>query len=74
MGTISCAVRMVRTQNLLKCVCILGLGDNDEVLDSAEFFDVGTKRWTVTSALKQGRTEHVMSLVYGIPTVIGGTY
>ncbi len=49
-----------------------GLGDNDEVLDSAEFLDLRTLRWTLTSSLKQGRTEHAMSLVYGIPTVIGG--
>ena len=49
-----------------------GLGDDDEVLDSAEFFDLKTKKWTLTSSLKQGRTEHSMSIVYGIPTVIGG--
>ncbi len=49
-----------------------GLGDNDEVLDSAEFFDVNENRWILTSSLKQGRTEHAMSLVYGIPTIIGG--
>lgn len=49
-----------------------GLGDDDEVLDSAEFFDLKTKKWTLTSSLKQARTEHSMSIVYGIPTVIGG--
>eukprot|EP00095_Tigriopus_kingsejongensis_P003416 maker-scaffold1126_size61158-snap-gene-0.11 protein:Tk03416 transcript:maker-scaffold1126_size61158-snap-gene-0.11-mRNA-1 annotation:"hypothetical protein TRIADDRAFT_56004" len=49
-----------------------GLSDNEEVLDSAEFFDLQTEEWTITSGMKIGRTEHVMSLVYGIPTVIGG--
>ena len=52
----------------------IGLGENAIVLDSAEFFDLNTKKWTKTSSLKVGRTEHVMSLVYGIPTVIGGKY
>lgn len=42
------------------------------MLDSAEFFDWTTRKWTLTSSMKQGRTEHAMSLVYGIPTVIGG--
>ncbi len=50
----------------------LGLGVDNEVLDSAEFYDLTADKWTQTSALKVGRTEHVMSLVYGIPTVIGG--
>ena len=49
-----------------------GLGEKGLVLDSAEFLDLKTKKWTKTSSLKVGRTEHVMSLVYGIPTVIGG--
>ena len=48
-----------------------GLGTNDDVLDSAEYLDLGTKEWTRVSALKIGRTEHTMSLIYGIPTVIG---
>ena len=51
-----------------------GLGENGIVLDSAEFLDLNTKKWTKTSSLKIGRTEHVMALVYGIPTVIGGNY
>ena len=51
---------------------VTGLGENGLVLDSAEFLDLKTKKWTKTSSLKVGRTEHVMSLVYGIPTVIGG--
>ena len=49
-----------------------GLGEDDAVLDSAEFYDLGTRKWTLTSSLKQGRTEHSMSVIYGIPTVIGG--
>ncbi|TRY74923.1 hypothetical protein TCAL_07513 [Tigriopus californicus] len=49
-----------------------GLGENDEVLDSAEFFDLATNEWILTSGMKVGRTEHAMSLIYGIPTVIGG--
>ncbi len=48
-----------------------GLGENDEVLDSAEFLNLDTKEWTKVSPLKIPRTEHTMSLVYGIPTVIG---
>ena len=51
---------------------VTGLGENGLVLDSAEFLDLNTKKWTKTSSLKVGRTEHVMALVYGIPTVIGG--
>ena len=51
---------------------ISGLGENGLVLDSAEFLDLNTKKWTKTSSLKVGRTEHAMALVYGIPTVIGG--
>ena len=52
----------------------LGLGIENEVLDSAEFYDLAADKWTQTSALKVGRTEHVMGLVYGIPTVIGGKH
>ena len=48
-----------------------GLGEDDEVLGSAEFYDVNTGEWTLVSSLKVARTEHVMSLVYGIPTIIG---
>jgi hypothetical protein len=29
------------------------------------------REWVKVSSLKVGRTEHTMSLVYGIPTVIG---
>jgi len=49
-----------------------GLGGNDEVLGSAEFYDINTEEWTQVSSLKVARTEHAMSLVYGIPTIIGG--
>ncbi|XP_040571187.1 uncharacterized protein [Lepeophtheirus salmonis] len=49
-----------------------GLGPEKQVLDSVEFYDILTQKWTLTSALKVGRTEHTMSLVYGIPTVTGG--
>jgi len=49
-----------------------GLGENDEVLGSAEFYDVNSGEWTLVSSLKVARTEHAMSLVYGIPTIIGG--
>eukprot|EP00096_Caligus_rogercresseyi_P005548 TRINITY_DN2131_c0_g1_i2.p1 TRINITY_DN2131_c0_g1~~TRINITY_DN2131_c0_g1_i2.p1 ORF type:complete len:555 (+),score=117.14 TRINITY_DN2131_c0_g1_i2:130-1794(+) len=49
-----------------------GLGSQRQVLDSVEFYDIPKGEWTLTSALKIGRTEHAMSLVYGIPTVIGG--
>ena len=52
----------------------IGLGIENEVLDSAEFYDLTADKWTQTSALKVGRTEHVMGLVYGIPTVIGGKH
>lgn len=48
-----------------------GLGDKDQVLDTAEFFNLETSEWTRVSALKIPRTEHTMNLVYGIPTVIG---
>ena len=48
-----------------------GLGENDEVLGSAEFYDIESGEWTLVSSMKVARTEHVMSLVYGIPTIIG---
>ena len=41
------------------------------MLDSAEFYDVEKNEWTKVSGLKIARTEHTMSLIYGIPTVIG---
>ena len=59
---------------VFKTFDISGLGENGLVLDSAEFLDLNTKKWTKTSSLKVGRTEHAMALVYGIPTVIGGKY
>jgi len=49
-----------------------GQGGDDEVLGSAEFFDLATQQWTMVSSLKVARTEHVMSLIYGVPTIIGG--
>ena len=49
-----------------------GLGQEDEVLASAEFYDLKTKQWQLVSGLKLARTEHTMSLVAGLPTVIGG--
>ena len=49
-----------------------GLGREDEVLASAEFYDLKTKQWQLVSGLKLARTEHTMSLVAGLPTVIGG--
>ena len=49
-----------------------GLGKDDEVLASAEFYDVETRQWQQVSGLKLARTEHSMSLVSGLPTVIGG--
>ena len=49
-----------------------GLGREDEVLASAEFLDLETREWQQVSGLKLARTEHTMSLVAGLPTVIGG--
>ena len=49
-----------------------GLGREDEVLASAEFYDLKTQQWQLVSGLKLARTEHTMSLVAGLPTVIGG--
>ncbi len=57
---------------ILKKIIHVGLGVENDVLDSAEFYDILHNKWTQTSALKIGRTEHAMGLVYGIPTVIGG--
>ena len=34
-------------------------------------YDINTEEWTQVSSLKVARTEHAMSLVYGIPTIIG---
>jgi hypothetical protein len=48
-----------------------GLGEKDEVLASGEFYDVSTGEWSMVSSMVMARTEHVMSLVYGLPTVIG---
>jgi len=49
-----------------------GLGPGDEVLSSAEFYDVNTKEWHQVSSMKVARTEHTLSLVYGLPTIVGG--
>ena len=64
-----------------------GLGAGDEVLSSAEFYDVNTEEWhqvtagntvhmtdtlTQVSSMKVARTEHTLSLVYGLPTIVGG--
>ncbi len=51
-----------------------GLGENGQVLHTTEFYDVKEKKWTKTSSMKIARTEHAMSLIYGIPTVIGGKF
>lgn len=50
-----------------------GLGASDEVLDSVEFYDLEKSEWTRVSSLKVPRAEHTMSLVYGLPTVMGKT-
>ena len=49
-----------------------GLGEDGQVLHTTEFYDVKQKKWTKTSSMKLARTEHVMALIYGIPTIIGG--
>lgn len=57
------------------CLRVLsGLGAEGTVLHSTEFLDLKENKWIKTSSLKVGRTEHVMALVYGIPTVIGGEH
>ena len=48
-----------------------GLGEEDEVLASGEFYDVSTGEWSMVGSMVMARTEHVMSMVYGMPTVIG---
>ena len=48
-----------------------GLGENDEVLSSAEFYDLATGEWIRVSSMQMGRTEHTMSLIHGVPTIIG---
>ena len=48
-----------------------GLGASDEVLDSVEFYDLEKNDWTRVSSLKVPRAEHTMSLIYGLPTVMG---
>jgi len=49
-----------------------GLGSNGEVLNTSEFYDMKTKVWKPVRPMQTPRAEHVMSLVFGIPTVIGG--
>jgi len=49
-----------------------GLRVEDEVLSSAEFYDINTKEWHQVRSMKVARTEHSISLVYGLPTIIGG--
>lgn len=51
---------------------ISGLDNKGNVLDSVEFLDLETNKWTLVSSMKVGRMEHIMSLIYGIPTVVGG--
>ena len=51
-----------------------GLGVDGNVLHSAEFYDIKAQKWSQVSSLKIGRTEHVMALIYGIPTAIGGKF
>ena len=48
-----------------------GVGEDGDVLASGEFYDIRTGEWSMVSSMVVARTEHVMSLVYGIPTVIG---
>ena len=48
-----------------------GLGEDGEVLASGEFYDIETGEWSMVSSMVVARTSHMMSLVYGIPTVIG---
>ena len=43
-----------------------------KVLASAEFYDLETQQWEAVGSMQVARTEHVISLVYGLPTVIGG--
>ena len=43
-----------------------------QVLASAEFYDLETQQWEAVGSMQVARTEHVISLVYGLPTVIGG--
>ena len=51
-----------------------GLGSSDEVLDSVEFYDLDKNDWTRVSSMKVPRAEHTMSLIYGLPTVMGIEY
>ena len=50
-----------------------GIGDDGDVLASGEFYDVEIGEWSMVSSMVVARAEHVMSLVNGVPTVIGNT-
>jgi len=49
-----------------------GVGQDEDVLSSGEFYDVSTGEWSMVSSLVAPRKEHVMSLVHDVPTAIGG--
>ena len=50
----------------------LGLGGENQVLDSAEFYDLTEDKWTQTSALKVGRTgKHLLCISHITDNNIG---
>ena len=48
-----------------------GVGQDEDVLSSGEFYDVSSGEWSMVSSLVVPRKEHVMSLVHDVPTAIG---
>ena len=49
-----------------------GVDNEDNLLDSVEFYNLATQTWEEISALKNARTEHGMAMIGGLATVLGG--
>ena len=49
-----------------------GVDEQDNLLDSVEFYNLQTQTWTELAPLKNARTEHGMAMIGGLVTVIGG--
>ena len=49
-----------------------GVDEQDNLLDSVEFYNLKTQNWIELAPLKNARTEHGMAMIGGLVTVIGG--
>ena len=49
-----------------------GVDDNNQPLNSVEFYSFRLREWIELGPMKIARTEHGLAIINGIPTVIGG--